>query len=54
MDTQLGELKVLIQEWEDRLNDEKNTIPSEDPSATRTTGNTNAIADIDNAISIIV
>ena len=49
----LDELKLLIQEWEDMLNDEKTEIPTNDISATRQTGNNTAIADIDSAISII-
>lgn len=48
----LVDLKNLIQEWEDILNNEKNAIPT-DSNSTRTTQNNAAIADIDNAISII-
>jgi hypothetical protein len=53
--TYLSELKVLVQEWEDRLNAEKVIIPGagEDFDPTRDSGNVTAIADIDNAISVI-
>jgi hypothetical protein len=50
--TLLSELKTLVQEWENMLNSEKATIP-EDKDSTRKTKNDIAIADINNAISII-
>lgn len=49
----LADLKLLVDEWETILNDQKSEIPTDDPDATRQSGNTSAIADIDNAISII-
>lgn len=48
----LVDLKNLIQEWESFLDNQKNAIPT-DSNSTRSSQNTAAIADIDNAISII-
>lgn len=50
--TLLTDLTTLVQEWENRLNDEKAEIPT-DSNSTRKTGNDNAISDIDNAVSVI-
>ena len=50
--TYLTDLKNLVQEWEDMLNNEKNQIPT-DPNTTRATGNTNSINDINDALLAI-
>lgn len=52
MTSLITDLKNLVQEWEDILNNEKNQIPT-DTNSTRATGNTNSINDINNAISVI-
>lgn len=52
----LTDLKDLVQEWEDILNSQKSIIPfapNPDPNSPRQAGNDAAVADINNAISII-
>jgi hypothetical protein len=49
----LTDLKDLVQEWEDMLNDEDAVIPTDDPDSTRQTGNDAAKSDIANAILVI-
>lgn len=50
----LSNLASLVQEWEDILNNEKSIIsPIVDKNSTRSSSNQSAIADIDNAISVI-
>jgi len=50
----LSSLNLLVQEWEDMINNEKIVIPiSIETDPTRIAGNTNAIADIDATIVII-
>lgn len=49
----LTDLKTLIQEWEDALNNEKIQVPTNDSNSTRALGNTNSISDINNSINII-
>jgi len=52
----LTEIKTLVQEWEDMLNDELITIPfgpNSDPNTTRQSGNDTSVSDINNAVSVI-
>lgn len=51
--TYLTDLTTLIQEWRTTLDSEKTQIPTNDTNSTRGLGNTNAISDINNSISII-
>ena len=53
VDTQLGELEVLIQEWEDRIFNERSWLPTNEKNATRIAKNTIADDDATNAITII-
>jgi len=50
----LSDLKTLVQEWENMLNNEKSIITSiSDSNSTRKTQNTAAVSDIDNSITVI-
>ena len=49
----LDDLKTLVQEWEDMLNNEQPLIPTDDKNTTRNAGNQSSIADITAAIVVI-
>jgi hypothetical protein len=50
----LNNIKTLVQDWEDILNNQKNILSSiSDSNSERTAGNLDAISDINNTISII-